>query len=242
MQIPSPHLATVPYPAPPVPDHWPLPTGNRPLPLDGRAVPALPCAGGHAPQRPPVAMPPCVRVARSSNHESRITNHESRPSRPSLVRGDTPRNAPLYLCHRACASPAVRITNHESRPFRPSLVRGDTPRNAPLYLCHRACASPVLPFEFRRFEFRVSAVPAPGQNESCRLLRPPRQFVSTVLDFASPCASDPRRCPRERSPAGPRHRACRRSSRCCWTRHRGSHSLSRVVRRRRGKSRWRRAG
>ena len=29
--------------------------------LDGRAVPALPCAGGHPPQRPPVAMPSCVR-------------------------------------------------------------------------------------------------------------------------------------------------------------------------------------
>ena len=30
--------------------------------LDGRAVPALPCAGGRPPQRPPVAVPPCVRV------------------------------------------------------------------------------------------------------------------------------------------------------------------------------------
>ena len=38
---------------------------------------------------------PAVRI---TNHESRITNHESRPFgpfRPSLVRGDTPRNAPL---------------------------------------------------------------------------------------------------------------------------------------------------
>ena len=51
------------------------------------AAPALPCAGGHPPQRPPEAMPPCVRVSslpltpaclrgsRSSNCESRITNH-----------------------------------------------------------------------------------------------------------------------------------------------------------------------
>jgi len=37
-------------------------TIHYPLPMDGRAVPALPCAGGHPPQRPPVAMPPCWRV------------------------------------------------------------------------------------------------------------------------------------------------------------------------------------
>ena len=41
---------------------WPLATANWLLPLDGRAVPALPCAGGLPPQRPPVATPPCRRV------------------------------------------------------------------------------------------------------------------------------------------------------------------------------------
>ena len=56
------------------------------------AIPALPCAGGLPSQRPPmlchracaipadastpvVPAPPCLRRSRSSNHESRITNH-----------------------------------------------------------------------------------------------------------------------------------------------------------------------
>ena len=44
----------------PTTNHYPLPTIH--CRLDGRAVPALPCAGGHPPQRPPAAMPPCARV------------------------------------------------------------------------------------------------------------------------------------------------------------------------------------
>ena len=55
-------------------------------------------------------LPPCLRnsnlaptprvhdasmPARLPQFESRITTHDPRPFRPSLVRGDTPRNAPL---------------------------------------------------------------------------------------------------------------------------------------------------
>ncbi len=61
------------------------------LPLNGRAVPALPCAGGLPPQRPPLVIPPCLR------------DSSSPPTRQSCRRPP------------ACAAPAVRITNHESR-------------------------------------------------------------------------------------------------------------------------------
>ncbi len=102
-------------------------------------------------------MPPCLPVpgcrvkanradasvrARLPQFESRITSHESRPSRPSLVRGDSPRNAPLCMppcvrvpswrvsnrgqCHRACPSPAA-----VSKPTvpTPACVRGSRSSN-----------------------------------------------------------------------------------------------------------------
>ena len=138
------------------PGRWQLATDHWPLPLTGRAVPALPCAGGLPPQRPPEAMPPCVRVSslpltpaclrgsRSSNCESRLTTHGR--SGPPLCGGTPPATPPcsdaaVRARFQLAADPSVparlpqfelRLTNHDSRPPRPSLVRGDSPRNAPL--------------------------------------------------------------------------------------------------------------
>ena len=77
-------------------------------------VPALPCTGGLSPQRPPCNYASvsgrfqlAAGALRTRRHSAcaapavRITNHESRQFRtfrtfrPSLVRGDSPRNAPL---------------------------------------------------------------------------------------------------------------------------------------------------
>ena len=118
--------------------------------LDGRAVPALPCAGGLPPQRPPAAMPPCLRFPSSS-----VSDRETMPpclrgtSRCVKASEGMPpclRNSSLSPTRRGRDASArarlpqfeSQITNHESRPFwtvgpfRPSLVRGDAPRNAPL--------------------------------------------------------------------------------------------------------------
>ncbi len=147
------------------------------------AIPALPCAGGLPPQRPPmlchracaipadastpvVPAPPCLRRSRSSNHESRIT---AIPALPCA--GGLPPQRPPMLCHRACAIPAdastpvvpappclrrsrssnheSQVTNHESRPF---LVRELPPQRPPM-LCHRACAIPA--------DVSTPVVPAP---------------------------------------------------------------------------------
>ena len=126
---------------------WPPVTGHWPLPLDGRAVPALPCAGGHPPQRPPVAMPPCVRrtslspaPAMRSHRACTIPACRRRAvdTTPPCVRGSRSSNPESRI-----ANPESRIANPELRPsravgpFRPSLGRGDTPRNAPLTPLHR---------------------------------------------------------------------------------------------------------
>ena len=132
---------------------WPLTTGNWPLPLGGRAVPALPCAGGRPPQRPPV--------------------------------NATVRARPQLPCQR--------------QPCRR----------------HQVCASAVPPFEFRRFEFRftavqaVQALPCAGGRPPQRPLvaMPPCLRLSCLCTSASEgmpprpqlaCQSHPRRC----------HRAC----------------------------------
>ena len=115
---------------PATPGHHPLSTIHHPLPLDGRAVPALPCAGGR-PRNAPLAMPPCVRVPSCRVGVRRVDATVPARFQPAADTTRTRRQ-------RTCAAPAVRITNHESRPFwavgpfRPSLVRGDAPRNAPL--------------------------------------------------------------------------------------------------------------
>ncbi len=83
---------------------------------------------------------PCVRGSRSSNHESRVTNHacvippclrvpSSPPTRHSCRRPPACAIPARRRRHHACAAPAVRITNHESRI---------TP-----VLYHRTCASPT---------------------------------------------------------------------------------------------------
>ena len=123
------------------------------------AVPALPCAGGLPPQRPPVAnatvparpQPPCQRqpyrrhracaapAVRITNHESRVTNHGR--SGPPLCGGTPPATPPVANATVPARRPQFesRVTNHESRPFRPSLARGDSPRNAPLIQRHPPC-------------------------------------------------------------------------------------------------------
>ena len=131
-------------PAPSFPYYWPLTTDNWQPPLDGRAVPALPCAGGLPPQRPPVyagaPAPPQLPCQQPGSNAAMPAPFQPAadatvvkptvPSRLQLAANAQPCRRP-----RACAAPAVRITIHESRPFgpfRPSLVRGDSPRNAPL--------------------------------------------------------------------------------------------------------------
>ena len=101
--------------------------------------------------KPTVSTPACVRGSRSSNHESRVTNHGR--SGPPLCGGTPPATPPLsdatvrarpqlrdrevyatvrarprlpcqsQPCRRqrACAAPAVRITNHESVTAVPAL-------------------------------------------------------------------------------------------------------------------------
>ncbi len=127
-----------------------------------------------------------------------------RPFRPSLVRGDSPRNAPLVYAsvrarsqltcqrqpcrrHRACAIPACR-------------------RRA-AYRFHQVCASPVPPFEFRRFEFRFTAVqavpalPCAGDSPSNAPLIPrlPDVGSNVALRNQRPSAPPPnRRSPRPR--------------------------------------------
>ena len=224
MQIPSPHLATEPYPAPPVPDHWPLTTDHWPLTTANCPLSTAHCRWTAGPFRPSLVRgdtpcnAPCSYAtvrARRPQFESRITNHGR--SGPPLCGGTPPATPPCSYATVRARRPQLesRITAVPALP-----CAGDTPRNAP-------CSYATVRARRPQFESRITnhgRSGRSGQYESCRLLRPPRQFVSTVLDFASPCASDPRRCPRERSPAGPRRTACRRSSTCCWTRHRGSHN------------------
>ena len=74
--------------------------------------------------------PASVRGSRSSNHESRVTNHESQPFRPSLVRGDAPRNAPLCMpaCVRVPSSASVSTSNASS----PAVPTPPCPRDSSL--------------------------------------------------------------------------------------------------------------
>ncbi len=85
----------------------------------------LPARFQLAADAPVMSTPPCVRGSRSSNHESRVTNHAC-VIPPCLRDSSSPPTRQSCRRHRACAAPAVRITNHESRI---------TP-----VLCHRACA------------------------------------------------------------------------------------------------------
>ena len=77
---------------------------------------------------PVMSTPPCVRGSRSSNHESRVTNHAC-VIPPCLRDSSSPPTRQSCRRHHACAAPAVRITNHESRI---------TP-----VLYHRVCAIPA---------------------------------------------------------------------------------------------------
>jgi len=106
--------------------------------------------------------------------------------RPSLVRGDSPRNAPL-------TQPAVDVLRGDSRIFvdqaldvavrrskfgssgrsglRPSLVRGDSPRNAPLTPFH----PPGVGFNATLCNLQHNApppirrTPRPRQGQAARL-------------------------------------------------------------------------
>ncbi len=139
----------------------------------GRAVPALPSAGGFPPQRPPVAMPPCVPVPKLvcqrpvGNATVRARNQLVCQSQREYVtvsaRFQLAANAPRTPRHHACAAPAVRITNHKSLPFLviPPCLHDSSLSSPPARPCQRVCILPATPFEFRRFEFRVSAVPGP---------------------------------------------------------------------------------
>ena len=107
------------------------------------AVPALPCAGGLPPQRPPVAMPPCVPVPKLvwqrpvGNATVRARNQLVCQSRREYVtvsaRFQLAANAPRTPHHHACAAPAVRITNHESRIPALPCGEGHPPQRPPVY-------------------------------------------------------------------------------------------------------------
>ena len=62
------------------------------------------------------------------------------PFRTSLVRGDSPRNAPLQLCRRAYASPA-RLSATGRQCHRACAEPAGVSK--PARVCHRACAIPA---------------------------------------------------------------------------------------------------
>ena len=85
--------------------------------------------------------------ARLSQFESRITNHESRPS---LVRGDTPRNAPLTFLHQPVEGSNVAMRNSDpARRHRACALPACRRR-------HRAYATTFARCQFRRSSFDVS--------------------------------------------------------------------------------------
>ena len=97
VQASGPQAATASYPAPAVPDPYPLSTIHYSLPLDGRAVPALPCAGGLPPQRPPCNATVCA--------PPQLTRQPPGSNATMCARFQLLVNAPRTRCGRRCASP-----------------------------------------------------------------------------------------------------------------------------------------
>ena len=94
------------------------------------------------------------------------------PFRPSLVRGDSPRNAPLKpLLAQPVGSIGAQSNGDPSRRQRACAI--PTCRQSQRRRCGRLCASPAPPFEFR-----VSAVPDHWQLSTihCRNEFPARPF------------------------------------------------------------------
>ena len=136
--------------------HRPPTTGNRHLRLDGRAVPtpfrlaanAQPCRRQH-----PYAAP----AARITTHDSRLTTHDSRPFRPSLVRGDSPRNAPL--CMPACLRlPRRPVSKREATP--PCLRPSRSPPTRSRANTSILTQLPQFESRFTTHDSRLTAVPA----------------------------------------------------------------------------------
>ena len=105
--------------------------------------------------------PPCVRGARSSNCESRITNHGH--SGPPLCGGIPPATPPL------CIPPCVRVSSLS--PTRPSCRR------------HRACAFPACPRRARHVDATVRARFQLVPDATVRARRP--QFESRITNHES---------------------------------------------------------
>ena len=93
VQASGPQAATASYPAPAVPDPYPLSTIHYPLPLGGRAVPALPCAGGLPPQRPPCNY--ATVLARPQLVCQRPGDDSTVRARPQLTRQQAGSNATM---------------------------------------------------------------------------------------------------------------------------------------------------
>ena len=151
-------------------------TDHQPPPLDGQAVPALPCAGGHPPQRPHVAMPPCPRSPRLTRQPPGC-NATVRP-RCQLVA-----NAP-----RADAAVGARRA-----PIAPSAgwhcpSQSKTTIRYPLSLDDRSCACPLpLPKPANSARNRWHEFPArlfPPQKQWQFILVRGCPLSSAVLPYA----------------------------------------------------------
>ncbi len=149
----------------------------------GRSGPRVTCAGGLPPQRPPVGMPPCLRVpsrrvsasrtdatvpARRPQFESRVTSHESRttavpalpcagglpPQRPPVANATVPARRPQF---------ESRITSHESRTTAvPALpcAGGLPPQRPPVANATVPARRPQFESRVTNHESRITAVPA----------------------------------------------------------------------------------
>ena len=167
------------------------------------AIPALPCAGGFPPQRPPCvyhracAFPACPRRARRVDATVRARFQLVPDAHVRIVGGIPPAPATRPSCrracafpasrhHRACAAPAVRITNHESR-ITPALpCAGGFPPQRPPCVYYRASAFPSCPRRARRVDATVRARFHPVLDAPV-MSTPPCQRVSILSPTRPSC-------------------------------------------------------
>ncbi len=167
LYIPLPRVATEPYPAPAVPDNWSLATGNWSLatgPWQLATGPWQLVTGNWSLATGNWSLA-TGNWSLATGNWSLATGHwplaaavwTVGPFRPSPVRGDSPRNAPLKpLLAQREGSIGAQCNGDPSRRHRALAI--PTCRQSQRGRCGRLCASPAPPFEFR-----VSAVPGHWQ-------------------------------------------------------------------------------